>query len=63
MNPQCGTPADSGGCEMGLAAGTISAIVIGLGLGIVVAIVMALASRPSRKPTPPANDETSDTAS
>jgi hypothetical protein len=26
LNPRCGTPGDSGGCEMGLASGTISAI-------------------------------------
>jgi hypothetical protein len=48
-NPSCGTPADSGGCEMGLAAGTIGAIVIGLALGAVVAIVTSIAGRPSRK--------------
>jgi hypothetical protein len=49
LNPQCGTPVDSGGCEMGLAAGTIAAIVIGLALGVIVAIVMTVAGRPARK--------------
>ena len=49
LNPQCGTPADSGGCEMGLAAGTIAAIVIGLASGVIVAIVMNVAGRPARK--------------
>jgi hypothetical protein len=49
MNPQCGTPADTGGCEMGLAAGTIGAIVIGLALGVIVAIVTTIAGRPARK--------------
>jgi hypothetical protein len=49
LNPQCGTPADSGGCEMGLAAGTIGAIVIGLALGVIVAIVVSVAGRPARK--------------
>jgi len=48
MNPRCGTPADSGGCEMGLASGTIGAIVIGLALGILVAIIMAIAGRRSQ---------------
>jgi hypothetical protein len=32
-NPNCGTPGDSGGCEMGLASGTIAAVFIGLMLG------------------------------
>jgi hypothetical protein len=52
LNPNCGTPADSGGCEMGLAAGTIAAIVIGLVAGIVVAVVTAIAGRPSHRATP-----------
>lgn len=55
MNPRCGTPGDAGGCEMGLASGTISAIVIGLGLGTVVAVVTTIAGRLSRKGTPPRN--------
>ena len=53
MNPQCGTPADEGGCEMGLASGTISAIVIGLGLGVVVALITTIAGRHSRKRASP----------
>jgi hypothetical protein len=48
FNPQCGTPADSGGCEMGLAAGTIVAVVIGLVVGIIVAVVMNSAGRSNR---------------
>jgi hypothetical protein len=48
-NPVCGTPADSGGCEMGLASGTIGAIAIGLGLGIAVAIATTIAIRVSRR--------------
>jgi hypothetical protein len=51
MNPRCGTPADSGGCEMGLAAGTIAATVIGLALGILVTIIAAIA-RPRSRTTP-----------
>ena len=49
MNPDCGTPADAGGCEMGLASGTISAIVVGLGLGILVAVITTVAIRASRR--------------
>ena len=49
-NPQCGTPADAGGCEMGLGSGTISAIVIGFIAGIVVWIGMGLSGRTNRKP-------------
>jgi hypothetical protein len=47
MNPQCGTPGDAGGCEMGLASGTISAIAIGLGLGVIVGVCTAIARRRS----------------
>jgi hypothetical protein len=53
LDPQCGTPGDSGGCEMGLASGTITAVVIGLVLGIVVAIATSLAGRASRQAGPP----------
>jgi hypothetical protein len=56
MNPRCGTPSDSGGCEMGLAAGTMSAIVIGLGLGTVVAIFATIAGRTSHRGAPPKGD-------
>jgi hypothetical protein len=53
LNPRCGTPGDSGGCEMGLASGTIGAIVIGLALGAVVAVLTTLARRSLRKGKPP----------
>jgi hypothetical protein len=57
LNPSCGTPGDSGGCEMGLASGTIGAIVIGLALGAVVAILTTIAGRRARerhsRATPP----------
>jgi hypothetical protein len=46
-NPQCGTPADAGGCEMGLGSGTLSAIVIGFIAGLVVWLV--LGERTNRK--------------
>ena len=41
---------------MGLASGTIGAIVIGLALGAVVAILTTIASRSSRKRTPLKSD-------
>jgi hypothetical protein len=45
-NPRCGTPADAGGCEIGLGSGTLSGIVIGLIAGLV---VFALWNRMDRK--------------
>jgi hypothetical protein len=48
-NPSCGTPADSGGCEMGLASGTIAAIFIGLVLGAGIAVAAAIAARVRRR--------------
>ncbi len=49
-NPQCGTAADAGGCEMGLASGTITAVVLGLIVGLVVLVVAVAVSRMERKP-------------
>jgi hypothetical protein len=49
-HPVCGTPGDSGGCEMGLAADTIMAVVPGIQLGIVVGGALGLRSRSRRKP-------------
>jgi hypothetical protein len=48
-NPNCGTPGDAGGCEMGLASGTISAVFFGLVLGATVAVATAIVGR-FRKP-------------
>ncbi len=48
-NPQCGTPADAGGCEMGLASGTITAVVLGLA-GLVVLVLAVVVSRTKLKP-------------
>jgi hypothetical protein len=48
-NATCGTPADSGGCEMGLASGTIAAIFIGLMLGASIAVAAAIAGRIKRR--------------
>jgi hypothetical protein len=48
-NPNCGTPGDSGGCEMGLASGTIAAVFIGLMLGASIAVAAAIAARIRRR--------------
>ena len=48
-NPSCGTPADSGGCEMGLASGTITAVFAGLVLGASIAVAAAIAARIKRR--------------
>jgi hypothetical protein len=51
-NPSCGTPADSGGCEMGLASGTIAAVFIGLMLGASIAVAAAIAACIKRRRAP-----------
>ena len=43
FDPVCGTPGDSGGCEMGLAADTM-AVIPGILLGILVGVVLGLRS-------------------
>jgi hypothetical protein len=48
-NPACGAPADSGGCEMGLASGTIVATFIGLMLGASIAVATPIAGRIKRR--------------
>jgi hypothetical protein len=48
-NPNCGTPGDSGGCEMGLASGTIAAVFVGLMLGASIAVAAAIAGRIRRR--------------
>jgi hypothetical protein len=48
-NPNCGTPADSGGCEMGLASGTITGVFAGLVLGASIAVAAAIAARITRR--------------
>jgi hypothetical protein len=42
LDPVCGTPADSGGCEMGLVSSTATAIVPGALVGIVVGALLGL---------------------
>jgi hypothetical protein len=44
-NPNCGTPGDAGGCEMGLASGTITAVFFGLVLGAGIAVAAAIVGR------------------
>jgi hypothetical protein len=46
FDPVCGTPGDSGGCEMGLATDTMMAVIPGILLGI----VLGLRSSSRRKP-------------
>jgi hypothetical protein len=48
-NPNCGTPGDAGGCEMGLASGTITAVFAGLVLGATIAVAAAIAGRIKRR--------------
>jgi hypothetical protein len=50
FDPVCGTPGDSGGCEMGLAGDTMMAVIPGILLGIVVGGVLGLRSSSRRKP-------------
>jgi hypothetical protein len=44
FNPVCGTPGDSGGCEMGLASATVMAVVPGMLIGLVIGCVLGLRS-------------------
>lgn len=52
FNPVCGTPADSGGCEMGLVSVPIQAIVPGAFIGIAIGVSLGV-WRAYRKPRPP----------
>jgi hypothetical protein len=49
FDPACGTPADSGGCEMGLASSTMMAVIPGVLIGIVVGFALGWRG-PRRKP-------------
>lgn len=42
LDPVCGTPADSGGCEMGLVSSTATAIVPGVLIGVLVGALFGL---------------------
>jgi hypothetical protein len=50
FDPVCGTPGDSGGCEMGLASATIMAVVPGVLIGLVVGFLLGLRSGSRQKP-------------
>ena len=54
FNPACGTPADSGGCEMGLVSIPIQSIVPGAFIGIAIGVALGvwLAHRKSQPPSP-----------
>jgi hypothetical protein len=49
FDPACGTPADSGGCEMGLFSSTMMAVIPGVLIGIVVGFALGWRG-PRRKP-------------
>ena len=51
FNPVCGTPADSGGCEMGLVSIPIQSIVPGAFIGIAIGVALGV-WRAYRKPQP-----------
>lgn len=46
MDSRCGTPGDSGGCEMGIAVLVLSASPVGAALGLIVGIVRSLRRPP-----------------
>jgi len=45
LNPVCGTPGDSGGCEMGLATAVVGSALPGAAIGFVVNLVRGLRQR------------------
>lgn len=45
FNPVCGTPGDSGGCEMGLFTVTIASAIPGAAIGFIVNLVRGLLKR------------------
>jgi hypothetical protein len=49
FSPECGTPGDSGGCEMGMAV----AIILSAPIGALAGFFIALAVGTSRKAQPP----------
>ncbi|MGN6462670.1 MAG: hypothetical protein ACTHLY_15875 [Pseudolabrys sp.] len=51
MDSRCGTPGDSGGCEMGIAMMVLSASPVGAALGLIVGIVRSVRRRRTRSPS------------
>jgi hypothetical protein len=49
FSPECGTPGDSGGCEMGMAV----AIILSAPIGALAGFFIALAVATSRRQNPP----------
>lgn len=47
FDPRCGSPGDSGGCEMGAATLAIGSALPGIVAGVAIGVVLAL-----RRPTP-----------
>ena len=52
LDPVCGTPADSGGCEMGLFSIPITSIVPGVLIGIAVGFALGARRASGRRPKP-----------
>jgi hypothetical protein len=52
FDPVCGTPADSGGCEMGLFSIPITSIVPGVLIGIMAGFALGWQRASRRKPEP-----------
>jgi membrane associated rhomboid family serine protease len=45
LDPRCGTPGDSGGCEMGAATVAIASALPGLAIGVALAVFHSLRRR------------------
>ncbi len=45
FDPRCGTPGDSGGCEMGAATAGFAAAIPGFAIGVAIALVRGLRYR------------------
>ncbi|MDP2331089.1 MAG: hypothetical protein Q8M19_10400 [Reyranella sp.] len=45
FDPRCGTPGDSGGCEMGAASIAILSMLPGLAIGVAIALIQGYRNR------------------
>jgi fructose-specific phosphotransferase system IIC component len=48
FDKRCGTPGDSGGCEMGIASAVIAAVIPGIVIGIISGLVVTWRERGKR---------------
>ncbi|WP_428683102.1 hypothetical protein [Reyranella sp.] len=53
FDPRCGTPGDSGGCEMGAASIGLFSALPGLAIGVAFALYRQFRSKRSTPPSPP----------